>query len=80
MNLHIEPMVSRVLRHATGISPVRPGPRTLHPSPRQVWDELHRRLPRQAHSLKFDGVTVVGLGRKVSGGTFPRLSRDRSVL
>lgn len=39
-----------------------------------------RRLPRQAHSLKLDGVTLVGLGRKVSGGTFPRLSCDRSVL
>ena len=45
-----------------------------------IGDTNTRRLPRQAHSLKVDSGALVDLGRKVSGGTLPRLSCDRSVL
>src|SRR6185312_13331785 len=40
----------------------------------------NRKLPRQGHSLKLDSRAVCGLGRKVRGGTRPRLSWGRSSL
>ena len=39
-----------------------------------------RRLPRQVDTAKVDSGMVSGLGRNVSGGTWPRLSWGRSVL
>ena len=52
----------------------------LHTDAWGGYDGLVRKLPRQADSLKLDSAGVVGLGRKVSGGTSPRLSCGRSVL
>ena len=39
-----------------------------------------RKLPRQVDTAKLDSTGASGLGRNVSGGTWPRLSWGRSVL
>lgn len=39
-----------------------------------------RRLPCQGHSSYLDSHAAMGLGKKVQGGTSPRLSCGRSVL
>jgi hypothetical protein len=39
-----------------------------------------RKLPRQVDTAKLDSAGTSGLGRKISGGTRPRLSWGRSVL
>ena len=46
----------------------------------QLGADTVRKLPRQAHNRKSDSGPLVGLGRKVRGGTLPRLSCARSVL
>ncbi len=46
----------------------------------QIEMSLQRKLPRQGHSLKLDSRAARGLGRKVRGGTRPRLSWGRSSL
>jgi hypothetical protein len=52
------------------------------PTPRSPERSIvtRRRLPRQVHILKVDSGALVDLGKKVSGGTLPRLSCDRSVV
>lgn len=40
----------------------------------------HGKLPRQVERVEVDSWGAVGLGRKASGGTRPRLSWGRSVL
>ena len=39
-----------------------------------------RELPRQVDTSRVDSTRTSGLGRNVSGGTWPRLSWGRSVL
>jgi hypothetical protein len=46
----------------------------------QIVGEFKRKLPRQVDTAKLDSAGMSGLGRKISGGTRPRLSWGRSVL
>ncbi len=65
--------------NSTGFPAVH-GPPGADPSGVHPASMTPRKLPRQAESGKVDSAGVGCLGRKVSGGTPPRLSCGRRLL